>query len=158
MIVIVFRIILPLTLQIIFSALLIYKLFKTRESVSAGSDRNMKKEYRFARIIIWLNICFIITQTPLMIAIIYFSVLGVRTVYPISETATNSLAISSLIFFIANVFSSYMFGSLFFINLFTNRIFKKEIRLIFTCGPIDTLNSTLHSKNRSNLAVNPNLN
>jgi hypothetical protein len=156
MIVIVFRIVLPLILQIIFSVLLIYKLFKTRESVAAGIDRNMKKEYRFARIIIWLNICFIITQTPFMIATIYFSVLGVRAVYPISETASNSLAISSLVFFMTNVFSSYMFGSLFFVNLLTNRIFKNEVRLIFRCGPIDTQTSILQSNNRSNLAVTTN--
>ena len=132
MIVIAFRIVLPLILQMVFSVLLIYKLFKTRVSVAASIDRDMKKEYRFARIIIWLNICFIITQTPLMISTIYFSVLGIRTVYPLSETASNSLAISSFVLFLTNILGGYLFGSLFFINLLTNRIFKKELRLIFT--------------------------
>lgn len=132
MIVIAFRIVLPLILQMVFSVLLIYKLFKTRVSVAASIDRDMKKEYRFARLIIWLNICFIITQTPLMISTIYFSVLGIRTVYPLSETASNSLAISSFVLFLTNILGGYLFGSLFFINLSTNRIFKKEIRLIFT--------------------------
>jgi hypothetical protein len=149
MIVIVFRIVLLLVLQMVFSVLLIYKLFKTKRLVIAGTDRDMKKEYRFARIIIWLNICFIVTQTPFMISTLYSSVLGIRTVYPLGETTSNSLALSSLLFFITNVLGGYLFGSLFFVNLFTNRIFKKEIRLIFRCGPIDTQNSILQSNKRS---------
>ena len=129
---IVIRIVLPLVLQMVFSVLLIYKLFKTRRAVAIFTDRDMKKEYRLTRIIIWLNICFIITESPLMITTIYFGVLGIRTVYPLSEMASYSLAISSLVFFLTNILAGYLFGSLFFINLFTNRNFRKEIRLIFT--------------------------
>ena len=139
-IVILFRIVLPLILQIILSNLLIFKLFKSRRS--ARINRDLKKEYRFTRIIIWINICFIITETPFMITTLYFGVLGVKTEYPLSEFATNSLAISTLIFYVTSVLGSYMFGSLFFVNVFTNHIFKKEIRLIFKCGPVATQNST----------------
>jgi hypothetical protein len=130
-IVIVFRIVTPFILQMFFSVLLIYKLFKARQINTISTDRDMRKEYRFARIIIWLNICFIVTELPLMVTTIYLSVLGIRTVYPISETASNSFALSSLVFIITNIFSSFTFGSIFFINLSTNRIFRKEIRLIF---------------------------
>jgi hypothetical protein len=150
-IVIVFRIVLPLLLQIILSILLIHKLFKTRKAVTVASiSRNMKKEQRFAHIIVWLNVCFIITETPLMIATLYFGVLGVKTVYPLSESSSNSLAISTLIYYVTSVLGSYMFGSLFFINLFMNRIFKREIRLIISCGPKATQNVSnySHSNNR----------
>ena len=141
-IVILFRIVLPLILQIILSILLIYKLFKSRHSVGINVNRDMKKEYRFTRIIIWINICFIITETPFMITTLYFGVLGVKTEYPISEFASNSLAISTLIFYVTSVLGSYMFGSLFFVNVFTNHIFKKQICLIFHCGPVATQDNT----------------
>ena len=73
--VIIFRIVLPLLLQMILSIRLIHKLFKTRKAVAlVNLNRNMKKEQRFARIIVWLNVCFIITETPLMIATIYFGI------------------------------------------------------------------------------------
>jgi hypothetical protein len=146
--VIVFRIVLPLILQIVISILLIHKLFKSRKAVAAANmSRNMKKEHRFARIIVWLNVCFIITKTPFMLTTLYFGILGVKTEYPINETASNSLALYTLIFYVTSVLGSYMFGSLFFINLFTNRIFKKEIRLFFACGPIATQNSSSYLLN-----------
>jgi len=138
--VILFRIILPLILQIILSILLILKYFKTRHNVAENVNRNMKKEYRFARIIMWINVCFILTETPLMIATLYFGILGIKTDYPIDEWAPRSLAISTLVYYVASVLGSYMFGSLFFINVFTNRIFKRELRLIFRCGPVVTQN------------------
>jgi hypothetical protein len=144
-----FRIVLPFIFQMVFSVLLIFKLFKTKESITTGTDRDMKKEYRFSRIIIWLNICFIITQTPFMVTSLYLGVMGIRTVYPISETASYSLAMTTFVSFLTNILGGYLFGSLFFINLFTNRIFKKELRLIFTCGPIDTQNTILHNNIRS---------
>ena len=124
-IVILFRIVLPLILQIILSILLICKLFKSRQLVGMNLNRDMNKEYRFTRIIIWINICFIITETPFMITTLYFGILGVKPEYPLSENASNSLAISTLIFLVATIFGTYMFGSLFFVNVFTNHIFKR---------------------------------
>jgi hypothetical protein len=142
-IVILFRIALPLLLQIILSILLIYKLFKSRHSV--GINRDMKKEYRFTRIIIWINICFIITETPLMVTTLYFGILGLKPEYPLNENSSNSLAISTLIFYVASVLGSYMFGSLFFVNAFTNHIFKKEISLIFNCIRAERQTTTIYN-------------
>ena len=59
------RIILPLMLQIVFSTLLIYKLFKVRRNVNR--NQSMEKEYKFARIILLLNLIFLIIETPLMV-------------------------------------------------------------------------------------------
>ncbi len=88
-----------------------------------------------------------------MIATLYFGVLGVKTVYPLSESSSNSLAISTLIYYVTSILGSYMFGSLFFINLFMNRIFKREILLILSCGPKATQNVSnySHSNNRQTI-------
>jgi hypothetical protein len=71
MIISIFRFVLPLASQIIISSLLIYKLFEIRRSVAP--NQLMDKEYRFARIILWLNLMFIITELPLLITTFYFS-------------------------------------------------------------------------------------
>jgi hypothetical protein len=129
MVISIFRILLPLVLQIIFSSLLIYQLFKVRRSVMM--NQSMEKEYRFARIILWLNLMFVITETPFLLTTFYFSVLGEIPLYPIDANASNALALMTVVYYASLVFSLYLFGSLFFVNLFTNKIFQKEIKIIF---------------------------
>jgi len=94
-------------------------------------NQSMEKEYRFARIILWLNLMFVITETPFLLTTFYFSVLGEIPLYPIDANASNSLALMTVVYYASLVFSLYLFGSLFFVNLFTNKIFQKEIKIIF---------------------------
>jgi hypothetical protein len=121
----IFRIVLPLVVQIIFSVLLIYKLFKAKRVVMA--NQSMQKEYRFARIILWLNLSFIITEVPLMLMTFYFSILKVIPTYPIDTNVSNVIALMTLVYFVTLVFSLYLFGSIFLVNLFTNKVFQREI-------------------------------
>jgi hypothetical protein len=125
----VFRIILPIVLQVIFSTLLIYNLFKVRRSVMI--NQTMKKEYRFARVILWLNLMFFINETPIFLITLYFSITGEIPTYPLDDNSSNKEAIVTLIYYISVLFSLYLFGSLFFVNLFTNHLFQKEILTIF---------------------------
>jgi hypothetical protein len=125
----IFRIILPLVLQITFSVLLIYKFFKVRRSVLM--NKSMEKEYRFARIILWLNLMFIITETPFLLATLYFSVVAQIPTYPLDVNSSNALALMTVVYYVALVFSMYLFGSIFFVNLFTNKVFQREILVIF---------------------------
>jgi hypothetical protein len=129
MIISIFRIVLPLVLQIIFSILLIYKFFKVRRSVVR--NQVMQKEYRFARIILWLNLMFIITEVPYLLTTIYFTLLKVTPSYPLDANTSYTMAIMTLVHYVSLVFSLYLFGSIFFVNLFTNKIFKREILKIF---------------------------
>ena len=126
----IFRIILPMIFQVVFSTLLIYKLFKVRRRVN--SNQSMEKEYKFARTILWLNLMFIITETPYLLTTFYFSFLGVIPQYPLNVNASHSIAIMTVAFYVTTLFSLYLFGSLFFVNLFTNKLFQTEIKLIFT--------------------------
>jgi hypothetical protein len=125
----IFRIVLPLVLQVIFSILLIYKFFKARRTVI--TNQGMKKEYRFARIILWLNLMFIITETPYLLTTIYFALLKEIPSYPIDANTPYTIAIMTLALYVSIVFSLYLFGSIFFVNLFTNKIFKREVLKIF---------------------------
>jgi len=125
----VFRIVLPLVLQILFSTLLIYKLFKVRRSVMM--NQSMEKEYRFARVILWLNLMYIITETPLLLTTFYFSLLGEIPTYPIAAKTSNTLVIMTVVYNASVLLSVYLFGSLFFVNIFTNKIFQNEIKILF---------------------------
>jgi hypothetical protein len=101
------------------------KLFKAKRVVM--TNQSMQKEYRFARIILWLNLMFIITEAPLMVTTFYFSLLKVIPTYPIDTSASNVIAIMTLVYFVTLVFSLYLFGSIFFVNLFVNKVFQREI-------------------------------
>ena len=129
MIISLFRIILPIIFQIVFSVLLIYKLFKVRSNVNR--NQSMEKEYKFARTILWLNLMFIITEIPFLFITLYFSLLGMIPKFPLDANASHSLAIATLVYYVATLFSLYLFGSIFFVNLFTNTLFKREIKTIF---------------------------
>ena len=96
-------------------------------------NQTMEKEYRFARVILWLNLMFFINETPIFLITLYFSITGEIPIYPLDYNTSDSVAIVSLIYFISVFFSLYLFGSIFFVNLFTNKIFKKEILKIFKC-------------------------
>jgi hypothetical protein len=127
----ILRIILPIILQTIFSLLLIYKLYKwKRETALNRIDPAMEKEHRFSRVILWLNLMFIITEIPFLITTLYFSVLGLVPSYPIDMNTSYDLAMWTLAYYVTLVFGLYLFGSLFFVNLLTNKLFQKEIKII----------------------------
>ena len=127
----ILRIIVPTILQTIFSALIVYKLFKWKRGSSLNRiDPAIEKEHRFSRVILWLNLMFIITELPFLITTLYFSVLGLVPTYPLDMNTPNDLAIWTLAYYVTLVFGLYLFGSLFFVNLLTNKLFQKEIKII----------------------------
>jgi hypothetical protein len=130
MVISVFRIVLPLVFQILFSILLIYKLFKVRRTV----NQSMEKEYRFARTILWLNLMYIITEMPFLSTTLYFFVIKEIPTYPIDPSASDIVALMTVVYYVTLVFSLYLFGSIFFVNLFTNKVYQREIQIIFVCG------------------------
>jgi hypothetical protein len=143
MIISIFRIVLPLVVQIIFSVLLIYKLFKAKRVVM--TNQSMRKEYRFARIILWLNLMFIITEVPFLLATLYFSLLKLIPTYPIDTNASDNVALMTLVYYVSLTFSMYLFGSIFFVNLFTNKVFQREIFDMIGRKQPQSLASTRHT-------------
>jgi hypothetical protein len=58
-------------------------------------------------------------------------VLGLVPTYPIDMNTSYDLAMWTLAYYVTLVFGLYLFGSLFFVNLLTNKLFQKEIKIIF---------------------------
>ena len=126
-----FRVILPVSLQILFSFLLIKRLFSTRQKANMiGGD--MERQYRFTKIIVYLNVSILLTEMPILVMSAYFGFIGASFRYPIdATTASKSFARATLAFYISDMIGAYMFGSVFFVNVATNRLFQDEIKKMF---------------------------
>ena len=83
-----FRVILPLSLQILFSFLLIKRLFATRQKANMiGGD--MERQYRFTKIIVYLNVSILLTEMPILVMSAYFGFIGASFRYPIDATKAS---------------------------------------------------------------------
>ena len=118
------RTVIPIILQIILNTILIYKLIQTKKQVNIS--RSLQKEYKFAFTIIMLNFLFIITQAPLLIFTIYINFIAQQ-----SNIDSKQMAINNFASIVSTLFSTYLFFSLFFVNLIFNKLFQREIGLMF---------------------------
>ena len=118
------RTLIPVILEAILNTLLVYKIVKEKKSLNIS--RSLAKEYKFAFTIVMLNFTFLFTQTPLLIITIYLTILNQQ-----GSATPRILAIVNFSYGVSVLFSSYMFGSLFFINLQFNKIFQNEVKNIF---------------------------
>jgi hypothetical protein len=133
----VMRTVLPVLLEFLLNAILIYKLLRSR-SRNAHVKRSLYRDYKFAFLIVILNFLFLITQTPLMVVTIYICV--INYVSQASSTLENDtdLVVTKYLPVVTGVFATYMFGSIFFVNLFFNRIFQMEL-----CNSVDEIMTKL---------------
>ena len=131
------RIFLPIVLQTFLTIVLLRHLNKIKVNLKNNPRPKLVNEYGYAVSIFILNIIYIITEVPYMISTIYFGVMGVTPQYPFNVSTSKSMAIATLIYFSTFSLSTYMFCSLFFVNIFSSRKIRKEIRHIF-CGVIAT--------------------
>ena len=120
------RIIVPLTLQVVMNAVLIYKLFKIKRSVNVS--RSLVKEYKFAVTVVVINGTFVASEIPFLVMLTLITVYGynqsfIMTGSPLSNQLT-------LAYVCSYVFSAYTSISLFFINVFFNRYYKNEVKSI----------------------------
>jgi hypothetical protein len=129
----VMRTVLPVLLEFLLNAILIYKLWRSR-SRNVQVKRSLYRDYKFAFLIVILNFLFLITQTPLMVVTIYICV--INYVSQANSTFENDtyLVITKYLPVLTGVFATYMFGSIFFVNLFFNRIFQMEL-----CNSVDEI-------------------
>ena len=124
---ILMRILIPILLQIIMNSILIYKLFKARNNVTIS--RSLDKEYRFAFTIIILSIISILTELPFIMTTIFINVYGYNQSY--ISSASNESAIASLAHVCSFLFSSFIYVVLFYVNIITNKLFRKAFRNMF---------------------------
>lgn len=128
----IFRVLLPLTLQIILSFLLIKKLFAIKRRVNPLGE--MEREHKFTKIIVYLNVSNFLTEAPILVMSAYFGIIGGTAHYPIDLSVSKSFAKATLAYYISDLLGGYMFGLLFFVNVATNRLFQDQIKCIFGIG------------------------
>ena len=126
-IIILMRVVLPIVLTVLSNVILIYKLFKSRKNLNI--TKSLNKDYQFAFTIIMLNFFFIITELPFVLGTMYMFVSNNEDLnYTISLIYFEQ---AKLVFISTFMFSTYMLGSIFFVNLIFNKIIQKEIKHIF---------------------------
>ena len=115
-VVIAFRMVIPFMLTMILNMILVVRLKNKRKTAKKSEDK-------FAFSIIVLNLLFIITLIPAIVAMIYSNVVS----------NTRQIAIANFMLHVSQVISSYNYGFNFFINLKTNILFRKQFLKFVFC-------------------------
>ncbi len=131
----IIRVYIPTILQTVLSFVLMYCLKNNKAKLNASLY--FRNEYRFASLLIILNIVYVVTEIPYMVLTIYFGILGKTPDFPINFNSTHSLAIATLIYFCTFILSTYMFCSLFFLNIILNKKIKRQV-IFYFCNPVAT--------------------
>ena len=119
------RTVIPLVLEFGLSSVLIYKLIRTRSNLSV--QRSLYRDYKFSLTILMLNLMFFITHFPLFISLVY---LNAMNYYHPSRTTTKSFVLASFLNILATVFATWMYATVFFVNLAFNKHFKNEFLVV----------------------------
>ena len=136
-VVIAFRMVIPFILTILLNIVLVFKLVKIKTQIRS-KDSYMLIEYRFAFSIIALNVLFILTLLPNLVALIYLNLAQ----YDQANLAhTRQVAVANLMLYVGQYISAYNYSFNFFINLRANGVFRKEFfRLIKMFATLDFQN------------------
>jgi hypothetical protein len=124
----------PFLLMITFTLIMLFKIFKTRNSTSTLSSQKKnqikKRDRNFAIVSITLNLVFLIFSFPVVI----FRILP----------GINSLRFQFIVIIITQHLSHANFGSMFFINFLVNKLFKKELLSLFgiSNGKLDQIHTS----------------
>ena len=117
----IIRTVLPILIEFVLNTVLIYNLIKSRSNLSL--QRSLYRDYKFSFTIVMLNLTFFITHTPLLLSLVYINSLNY---YQSSQQLNADLILASFLSVIAALFSSWMYVSLFFVNLLFNKHFSNE--------------------------------
>ena len=145
----IMRIFLPLMLQASINAVLIYKLFTIRNQVkSSRMTFTMKRDHKFAFTIIVLNVIAIITEFPVIVYLAYINVYGYSQ--SLIVTTSNQSAIASFAYLCTMALSSFTYVALFFVNMATNKLFRRECSKLILCVG-QSISNTLSGSTRNYL-------
>ena len=107
----------------------------------------MEREYKFTKIIVYLNVSNFLTEMPILVMSAYFGIIGETAHYPIDLSVSKSFAKATLAYFISDLLGGYMFGLLFFVNVATNRLFQDQIKFIFGISQVNDESRNNTNKN-----------
>ena len=122
------RVILPLILLVITNILLVRKLLKVKNVLTTSIS--LRREYKFALTITILNFIYAFSNLVSLVSLVLINVYGYNQTY-VSTTSDES-AIASFVYICANLFATFTnCDLLFFVNLLSNKKFRKEAQKIF---------------------------
>ena len=128
----VYRVILPLILEIVLNTMLIIKLLEFGKDFAerTRNDHDLKKAKRFAFTVVILNIVFILGEIPVIVCTVFIQMYGYNQTY--ISTSSNESAIASFVYLCSVCLEFFVcYSTLPFINILTNKIYRKEVRSIF---------------------------
>ena len=114
---------LPIVLEFFINISLIYKLIKSRRNLNL--KRSLRRDYKFAFTIVMLNVMFLITNVPFFVTCLYSMAMGYERV-DVNSIFKLRYGYVSFWLFLTAIVSSYMFVSVFFVNMMFCRFFKIE--------------------------------
>ena len=115
------RTVLPVLIEATLNAFLILKLLQSRRNLNVR--RSLQRDYKFAFTITVLNAAFLVTHLPLVASTLYLNALNYQWA---NMDASLELKRAGFFYVISILITSYMLTSVFFVNLFCNRLFKIE--------------------------------
>ena len=125
MIVIMFKVVIPIILMISMNIYLMHKLVKEKKKFKKISELN--KEYHFAFSIFFMNVLYTLIMLPGLITLIYLNIIQYAQT---SNIQSREVIIAQFAYSVALVIITYEFFFTFFVNIVFNKIFRKEF-LIF---------------------------
>jgi len=125
----VFRVVLPLILQVVTNVMLVLKLKRVSRMVNKAEL--LKREKRFAFTITVLNTIYAFANLLLLASTVLINVYGYSQIFTtVANTYESSLA--SFIFVGVGLFASFVNCDLiFFINIVSNKTYRQEAKKIF---------------------------
>ena len=117
----IMRTMLPVCLEFVLNAILICTLIKYKKNMA--NLREERSEYKFTFIIVFVNVLFLLTQSPSFIALIYLNMLGYSDA---NVNTSRTLIVAQLIYVLTIFFASLDYVCLFFVNFIISSKFRKE--------------------------------
>ena len=123
MIMAVFKVALPIVLMTLMNMYLIKKIIKEKSKVSDA----LKKEYQFAFSIFFMNALYTLLLLPAFFILVYLNITQYGHGQQLSITLNKEVLIWQFAYGVALAIVSYEFLFTFFVNIFFNKMFKKEL-------------------------------
>ena len=119
----ILRTYIPILLLVVFNALIIKKLSKSKTIIK---NRNQKREHEFTKTVISINLTFFILSLPE--AVMYMIKIVFQTIIPSTNSTMVKIVFAfNMTYFVAT--SYYMV--FFFMNVYFNKLFRSELVFLF---------------------------
>jgi hypothetical protein len=129
--------------MILLNTLLVRKLIKSKQI----TNRELKKEHKFAFTVIFLNAFFVFTLIPSAIILIGSNIVGYKDA---TSASSKSATIMNFAYVVGQFFAGFNYTFSFLLNLKFNKLFRKEFFLMI----VDIKNYFLGNQKKFSNSIN----